>query len=195
LIYNYVSDVGGTEVEIDGSTVFSAIGSINEFGWYDFTLQFSSRQNVSSTGRFANSDGEIMDFDVGPIDISGNLFADLLATLTDPFYEAAGYENIFASFSGRTARESALESTVSKLRAKMAAGVDLTSREVSELVNMAMTASLHGDDVPDLGFLHLSASPGAPTQALPGGPHAVPEPSTLGMLLLCACFLTRRRRR
>ena len=193
LVYSYVSNTGGNEVQIDGSTVFNVVGSINQFGWYDFRYQFSSRQNVSSTGRFANSDGEAMDFDIGPIDISGNLFADLLATVTDPFYESAGYENIFATFSGRTSRENALESTVSKLRAKMAAGVNLTSEEVSRLVTMATTAQLHGDDVPNLGFLDVSFS-GDPESPVPTGPQAIPEPSTLGMLLLSGWLLARRRR-
>jgi hypothetical protein len=194
LIYNFVSDTGGTEVNIDGSQVFQVVGSINQFGWYDMRVQLSGRQTVTSTGRFANSDGEVMDFDVGPIDVSGNLFADLLATITDPFYQSAGFENIFASFSGRTARESALDSTVSKLRAKMAAGIDLTSAEVSRLVTLATTAQLHGDDVPALDFLNLSYGDDPQAQA-PVVQRAVPEPSTIGMLLLSTWWMTRRRRR
>ncbi|HUU83938.1 MAG TPA: PEP-CTERM sorting domain-containing protein [Phycisphaerae bacterium] len=194
LFYNFLSDTGGNQVQIDGSQILNVVGSVNAFGWYDFQFQYSSRQTASSTGRFANSDGDVMDYDIGPINISGNLFADLIATVTDPFYEAAGYENIFATFSGRTARENALDSTVSKLRAKMATGIDLTSEEVSRLMTMATTSSLHGDDVPGLGFLNLSYSDDPYNEVLVSR-NAVPEPATVAMLLLAGCCMAARRRR
>jgi len=194
LIYSYVNDIGANEVRVDGSTVFGVRGSINQFGWYDLRLQLSSRQTASSTGRFANTDGEIMDFDIGPIDVSGNLFADLLATITDPFFESAGYENIFASFSGRTARENALESTVSDLRAKAAAGRNLSKQEVSDLVTRALTADLHGDEVPDLSFLELSPADGVDRGAA-GVVQSVPEPATFVWLLPAAWWIGRRKRR
>jgi hypothetical protein len=194
LYYNYLSDIGANSVNIDGSAVFNATGSINQFGWYDMRFQLSSRQEVTSTGRYANSDGEYIDFDIGPIDVSGNLFADLLATITDPFYEAAGYENIFATFSGRTMRENALESTVSQAKAKMAAGKTLSKAEISELVRMAVEAEFHGDDVPDLSFLDVSIQADPAAMLIPE-PNRVPEPSTLLLLLVPACLLRRRRRR
>ena len=194
LFYTYVSDIGANEVRIDGSTVFAVDGSINQFGWYDLRFQFSSRQEASSEGRFANTDGTITDFDIGPIDISGNLFADLLANITDPLFEAGGYENIFASFSGRTRRENALESTVSGLRAKAAAGMNLSKREVSDLVTMAYSSQMHGDDVPDLSFLDLS--PAGELEEVPGGSgRSVPEPAMLGWGLAVCWWISRRRRR
>lgn len=193
LYYAFDSDVGSTGVQIAGSTVMTIDGSINQFGWYDLRLQGSNRMNATSTGRFANSDGETLDFDIGPIDVSGNLYADLLATMTDPLFENAGYENPFASFSGRTARENALESTVSGLRAKAAAGANVSRNEVAELVRMAAEADFHGDDVPSLSFLDdlYLDQPAAAPLAQPGPP--VPEPSSLVLLLVAACANLRRR--
>ncbi|MHC4234533.1 MAG: hypothetical protein ACYSUQ_05405 [Planctomycetota bacterium] len=193
LFYSYVDDLGASQLRVDGSTVFDVNGSINQFGWYDLQFQFSSRQTASNTGRFANTDGTMLDFDVGPIDVSGNIFADLLATVTDPFFESSGYENVFASFSGRTARENSLESTVSNLRAKAAAGMNLSEREVSDLVTMAMISQVHGDEVPDLSFLELSRATGA-DYTLQGVGRAVPEPSMLAFLLPAAWWISRRRR-
>lgn len=193
LAYIYESDVGSSAVRVDGSTVFDLSGSINQFGWYDFEFEWSSRQTSSSTGRFSDPDEQIMDFDIGPINVSGNLFADLLATMTDPLFESSGQENIFASFSGRTARENALESTVSKLRSKAAAGAKLSQREVADLVRMAAEARFHGDWVPSLDFLNqsdLAVVEASGTLV----PQAVPEPSTLVLLLVPAIFCIRRRR-
>ena len=192
LEYIYESDVGSSAVRVDGSTVFDLTGSINQFGWYDFEFEWSSRQTSSSTGRFSDPDEQIMDFDIGPINVSGNLFADLLATMTDPLFESSGQENIFASFSGRTARENALESTVSELRAKAAAGAKLSEREVADLVRMAAEARFHGDWVPSLGFLN---EPGFTVVEASGTlvSQGVPEPSTLVLLLVPAIFCIRRR--
>ncbi len=199
LFYSYTSDIGANRVQVDGSTVFNLGGSVNQFGWYDLTFQFSNRQTQNSIGRFTNPDGETIDFDIGPIDVSGNLFADLLATLTDPFYEAAGYENIFATFSGRTMREDSLESTVSQLQARLKSGENLTKQEVSDLVSRAMESRIRGDDVPDLSFLNMSGSYD-PVVAQPivlpqQAQRLVPEPSSLALLLIPACLLRRPRRR
>ncbi|MCH7813225.1 MAG: hypothetical protein IID40_04300 [Planctomycetes bacterium] len=194
LVYSYLADVGPQQVRVDGSTVLGVDGTINQFGWYDMRLQFSNRTDGTNSGRFSNTDGSTLDFDIGPIDISGNLYADLLAAITDPIFEASGFENVFASYSGRTARENALESTISSLRAKAAAGQNLTEREVSELVAMAMTAQAHGDDVPSLAFLdNLSLNEPAGPSSSVGQP--VPEPATLICLLLPAAWWVVRHRR
>jgi hypothetical protein len=190
--YSYVADVGSNRVQVVGSAVMGVNGSINQFGWYDMRVQMSSRQDIESSGRFANSDGEMIDFDIGPVDISGNIFADILAAITDPFFENSGTENIFAAFSGRTARENALESTVSQLESKSLAGKNLTSSEVSRLMTMVAEAQLRGDDVPDLGFLHLGDGE---TFSGSGIPQVAPEPSVLTMLLIPAVLLGSRRLR
>ena len=194
LLYTYESDVGSTAVRVDGSTVFNVDGSINQFGWYDFEFQLSSRQTASSTGRFANLDEEFIDYDIGPINVSGNIFADLLATMTDPFFASTGYENFFASFSGRTARGNALESTVSTLKAKAATGQNLSKREVAELVRMAAEARFHGDDMPSLDFLGQSAVQSVEITTT-YAPNIVPEPSSLLLLLVPAVAWLGRRPR
>lgn len=191
LVYSLISDVGGSDLNVTGSTVMDINGSINQFGWYDMRVNLSSRQSFTSSGRFANSDGENLDFDIGPIDVSGNIFADALATLTDPLFEAAGLENIFASFSGRTARESALKSTVSELQAKVFSGQSLSESEVNDLVRMAATSNFHGDAVPSLAFLDNAFLPQLETTTVPQ--RVAPEPSTLLLLLAPACLLRRRR--
>ncbi len=193
LLYNLQTDVGSTQVRLDGSTVFNVNGSINQFGWYDMQFQWSNRQTSSSDGRFANLEDELSDFDIGPINVSGNIFADLLASATDPLFEASGYENIFATFSGRTARENALESTVARLEEKAAAGLTLSRREVADLVRLAAESEVHGDDLPDMDFLADAHIRGG--NADQGRVRAaIPEPATLLLLAVPVVLLRRRRR-
>ncbi len=192
LLYSFVSDVGGTAVRIDGSSVVDASGSINQFGWYDMTLDVSSRQTYSSTGRFANSDGDNIDYDIGPVRVRGNIFADLLASLTDPLFEAAGAENFFGSFSGRTIEANALTSTVSGTRAKAAAGKFLSANEISMLVHMAAQPQA----VPGPSFfIDADSNPFAGRSDESSARNAIPEPATLALLLAPAALLRRRNLR
>jgi hypothetical protein len=98
LRYTLTSDTGNQILTIDGSLLVDATASINSFGYYDLQLNVSSRQTVTNDGRIDVETTE-HDFDLGPINLRGNLFADLLATLTDPIFTAMGVENPFAQFS------------------------------------------------------------------------------------------------
>jgi len=97
---NYIlnSDVGGQSTQIDGNLLMDADFSLNGFGFYDLNVTYSSRQNVNRDGRFAN-DSDTFDSDIGPITVSGNIYADGLALLTDPLFERSGRPNPFEDFS------------------------------------------------------------------------------------------------
>jgi hypothetical protein len=188
LEYTFTSDVGGQSTTITGSMELNATGSIDTFGFYDFRFDLSSRQSIDEEGRFRNTDGELVDFDVGPIDVSGNIFADLLGLLFDPFFESTGGTNIFASFSGRLQAEEEMNLAAKQAMAKMQAGVNLTPEEVSELVGHVLTVEALGGNGVDLSFLDLDVDQDL-AQAAP-----VPEPGTLCLLLVAIPLLYRRRR-
>lgn len=100
LTYALSFDSGTNTTNIDGNVLMDARFSINAFGSYDLRLQFSDRQTTTIDGRFDDNSPIDFNVDLGPVDIEGNIFADLLAVVTDPFFEATGTENIFAAFSG-----------------------------------------------------------------------------------------------
>ena len=77
-------DSGSQSSAITGSLFLDANLSMNGFGFYDFDFRYSSRQNVDREGRVTDSGGEF-DSDIGPINISGNIYADILALVTAPF--------------------------------------------------------------------------------------------------------------
>lgn len=93
LNYNLTTDTGPQTTTISGSTLVDGSFSINALGFYDLSLTSSSRNTVDREGRVTNSD--TIDSDLGPINVSGNVFADALVVLTDPLFEQSGNENPF----------------------------------------------------------------------------------------------------
>ena len=98
LAYSVVFDAGGQETNVFGTVYLDGNFSINGFGFYDLHLDYSSRQTIAGEGRFDN-DTQTNDFDLGPIDISGNIFADILAMIFEPLF--GDNPSPFDSFSGR----------------------------------------------------------------------------------------------
>lgn len=172
-VLNY--DVGGQQTQVSGSLVIDGDLKFNGFGFYDLSLSYSSRQNVVRDGRFANDEREF-DADLGPIVIRGNIFADALAIITDPFFDAAGQENPFESFSGRAKLADAMAVSIAELQNSLASG--LTPDDLGPAI-LKITA-------PDAGF--------APAIQPTAGAQVVPEPPVLILMLLCIPLLIARRR-
>ncbi len=97
LNYNFVSDTGPQSTTISGSTIIDGSFSVNALGFYDLTLTSSTRSTIDREGVVTESG--TLDSDVGPIAVSGNVFADALTILTDPLFEQTGNANPFAALS------------------------------------------------------------------------------------------------
>lgn len=167
---NQLSTIGGTLL-IDGDM------SINGFGFYDLTFTYSSRQDVTRDGRYAD-DLEASDFDVGPIHVRGNLFADALALVAAPFFETAGQSNPFMSFSGSAQLKQILEAESSAALARLAADGDVFSNDARATLSLADTVDRPAARV-GVGEAH----------------GVIPEPPVLLLLLLgIPAMLVRRPR-
>ena len=191
LIYTFSFDSGTNDTQIVGNLLFDVRGKINQFGSYDLRLQASNRQSTFIDGRFEEFATGNADFDIGPFDIEGNIVADFLATVTDPFFEAAGLENIFAEFSGRVFREQQAFDLVAALQAKVEAGGKLNEAELGQLTSVTFFANLLGDDVPDTSFLDANSIAISPNTI----PASVPEPASVLFLSVGLSLLVLRRRR
>ncbi|MCB9850808.1 MAG: PEP-CTERM sorting domain-containing protein [Phycisphaerales bacterium] len=194
--YTLTTDTGNQVTTITGSFLMNATASINQFGFYDVQLDVSSRQTTTQDGRFSN-EVSTDDFDIGPIDLRGNLYADLLAVVTDPIFQALGVDNIFAQFSASGQFASQLDAKVAALRAKSASGEMLTADEVAELSSVAAMAAAYGFEVPDISFLSTAeVERGLQTDDpfVVKQSQVIPEPSTLALLGLAIPALLRRRK-
>ena len=179
LNYLWDIDVGGQQSQIAGNLLVDGSLWVNKFGFYELDLEYSSRQTVTNEGRFANDETDY-DFDVGPVTIRGNIFADLLAVLTDPIFEATNSVNIFASFSGRAGVQKALKDAAEDALDRLAQGntFDIDNGLISPIA----LGVVRGDIDPSLPLTQ------AQTRAV------TPEPTVMLLMLLGAPLLVFRRR-
>ncbi len=180
LNYVFNTDVGGQAAQVTGALVIDSDLSINRFGFYDLTMTLSSRQDITQSGRFANDDQQ-SDLDIGPVNLSGNIFADILALMTDSFFEQGGFSNTFARFSGSNSLAAMLTDSSEAARLKFAPGSDTLSVDRAKLFSSS-SAGLLVDSYAPAGF--------------PNGTVAmiVPEPTVLLLLALGVPAVIGRRR-
>ncbi len=168
-VYNY--DPGSQSTLVTGNLFIDADFSINGLGFYDVDLTYSSRQTVERDGRFANDETN-NDFDLGPINVSGNIFADVLAAVTQPFFYKSGGTNPFASFSG------------SAKLAQLALDYQYEALAPSE-VTLAAAIGIAGVSGANPSEIPLGNVPAA---------NVVPEPTVLVLLLAGLPAILRRKR-
>ena len=183
LNYDLVFDVGAQRREVSGALLIDAGFSHKGLGFYDISLQVSSRQDVSDEGVFRTAEEEL-DFDIGPIHVRGNVFADALAIITEPFFEATGQVNIFETFSGRAQLLSLLSGSSDAALRLLAEGPDAIEDRIADFLDFdgrRLTLSLVDPNAPNSLRSLLSGS-------------AVPEPTVLVLMLLGIPALLRRRR-
>ncbi len=200
LTYKFVIDTGAQNFYAEGSVLINIDTSINMLGFYDQTLQISNRGVYGFEGWAAN-DEKSMDFDVGPIDVSGNIFLDILAALTEPFFNSMGQGNPFSKLSQMSAKSVQLLTESEALQARLAAGEQLTDQEIATMVNNSILAAFLGGRPSGDWSATLAALP----QDLGGATgttnlnnlesRAVPEPISLSLLAfgMLLCLPVRRR--
>jgi hypothetical protein len=192
LTYSLTADSGNQLMTINGSLLMDATAKVNSLGYYDLQLNVSSRQTITNEGR-VDQDPIEQDFDLGPINLRGNVFADLLASATDPIFQALGIPNIFAQFSASGQLGTSLLDAVAKAQAKLDAGASLSQDEFAYITSASAAAGALGLDVPDLSFLSDASFDGA-LSGKTAPLNVVPEPAGLLLLGLGSVALLRKRR-
>lgn len=169
LRYEFDLGFGPQATQVNGSVAMDVDFSMNRLGFYDLNMTYSGRQTRTTGGVQTGTD----DFDVGPIKISGNLYADALALLTDPLFDSAGQPNFFVQLSGNDALEAMLSGSTKNSN-------ELSSSTAKSIGEIAYRV------IPPLGIGHAgergTIPPGLSRLQQSGG--AVPEPAVLVLMLL-----------
>lgn len=190
LSYTLNSDIGAQSTQISGTMLADVDFSLNGLGFYDLSITYSSRQNVTKDGLLAN-DGTTNDFDLGPINISGNLFADALMILTDPFFGSAGRPNPFEPFSGRAQLSDILQASATDLQAALADGGDPGgAASTAKRFAVVQKGFGNGDTPPGNGYGQGNGNGGGYGNS---NGAAVPEPAVLMLMLLGIPAIVWRR--
>jgi hypothetical protein len=195
LSYQFKVNNGIQDLTATGSVLININSKINALGFYDESLQISNRGTFATDG-FGLVDSGTTDYDVGPINLSGNVFADAVAALTQPFFAATGTDNPFAKFSGRATKAAELTKTADALRARVQAGEVLSDQEMATLVNNTILAAVLGQQPTNHLFDNLLLPPdllAEPNSQSLRAAVDVPEPAGLGLLAAGLLLCLRRR--
>ena len=202
LSYTFDTFLGAQNITANGQMTVDNSGYINCLGFYNIQINVSNRGEYTTSGFGTDTnvigDHGTLDFDLGPINISGNVYLDALAVLTEPFFAATGQENLIRKISSHSAKPLSLVSAEDAIRAKIAAGQPLDEHEIESLIAMTMAGRLLGQQAPALDQILKELEASSDDRVVGPLPDLyatlVPEPTTCLFLLAGLLCLSRRRR-
>jgi hypothetical protein len=205
LDYRYDSFLMAQDVVIDGSILLDVNTYINQWGFYDVTLQASNRATVTAKDQEIADLFPELDFDIGPINLSGNIYVDALAVVTDPFFERFGMENPFARFNNGLAGVNLRSGGIEDLIARLQSGQLLSDTELAQVINNSVVATALGQEPSSNLFAKMIIPEGLfdtnlQTATVPETDRtltmAIPEPGMLALLAAAGAgyFIFPRRR-
>jgi len=183
LNYTVTINTGIQDFEWTGNALIDADGRMNAMGFYDFQFRFTNVGSHESDGVFVH-DEQVNDFDLGPIDVSGNVAFDMVAS----FMQAIGATNEATTpriISGSAQKQKEIDELFTRLEL----GETLSDDEMQFLVQQMFEAAFRADplgvlenglptEVPGFEALTLEFTPieGETASA------TIPEPGTLALL-------------
>lgn len=201
--YTATLNTGIQDLEWSGNIQFDASGTINILGFYDFDARIVNVGSFTADG-VALKDEQVTDFDTGPINLSGHIGMDLLASV----FQANGSElagavpRIFSAAAGK-------ERTADELVDAMRGGEKLTDEEVQFMIEQLFIQAFKNDPLgfimngppstlPGFDGLGLVLTPGSSDDE--NGNYVtdrseVPEPGTLLLLGTLTAFGLQIRKR
>jgi len=194
--YNISFNAGVQDFQWTGNALIDSEGRINILGFYDFELRVT---NVGSfeAGGILLEDEQVTDFDIGPIDISGNIMFDVAASIIRTIFAGPNTDEIGPRIVSGAAQKG---KTVDDLLRQMEAGEALTQEEVEFLIRETFVQAVLDDplgaivnglpttfdglDGVSLGLDTASVSDTQSSGVVPVQQSLVPEPGTLALLLM-----------
>jgi len=204
ITYNITVNTGVQDFTVNGDILMSSAGRMNALGFYDLQMRITNNGTYNADGVFL-TDEQNLDFDVGPINVSGNLAMDALAAVI----HQTG--NVLGAVPPRVASGAAQkEITLDEVIAKMEAGEQLTQEETQILVRESLMSAVLTDPLGTLvnglpsgetsveGLtVTFSPSDSAPPPAVANAGSVAPEPGTLLLVAIATgvgSYVVRRRR-
>jgi len=200
LRYNITVNTGVQDFTLSGNILLSSSGRLNALGFYDVNARLVNSGTYNANGVLV-ADQKVTDFDVGPINVSGNLVMDAVSALAATFSGNAisGIPTRVAS--GAAQKDRSLDDIIASLNA----GEELSPEDRLALIQQSLASAYAADPLGALlngvpsgqtgnDAVSVSFTPGENDPALNGA--AVPEPGTLVLVATAGLAMgwTRRRR-
>ncbi len=194
LNYDIRSQLGAQDAELLGTFSMGGNLELNPLGFYNLSLTMRNANSQFLLDGVLVKDSQPTNFDVGPINIQGNIFVDgALALLTALGFDTTALEANFP--------QSPIDRINDAIRASLqantrVAGTTADNPDVAALLMQAVVQR-DGSAANDLlTALASTATPGDPATAAQAVPGAiVPEPGTLLLVALGGALVAGGRRR
>jgi hypothetical protein len=190
LDYTLAGKTGAQDVLVTGTLDAQTNLEINQFGFYNLTLAVANTNSTTTVDGVIANDSEVSDFNIGPINVQGNIFVDafvgLLGTLGA---DTSG----LAALSPSSPIDRLNEAIQEQLRAtELVAGATFGAAQIGPRTQdgLLLGQAAYGPPAPSF---NPSLSPADAVSA--HGAGLAPEPSTMILLALGAGLMAVRRRR
>lgn len=188
LNYTLAGKTGAQDVVVSGTFDAQTNVEINQFGFYNITLAMSNTGSTTTVDGVVADGTENTDFNIGPINVQGNLFVDAVVGLLGTLgADTSGLEALSPSSPIDRINDAIQE----QLRAtELVAGATFSPQIGPNAPNGLLAGqTAYGPPAP-------SFRPNLSASAVDGeGGAVVPEPSTMVLLALGAGLMAFRRRR
>ena len=200
LQYNITVNTGVQDFSLSGNILLSSSGRLNALGFYDVNARLVNDGTYNADGVLLLDQKET-DFDLGPINVSGNIIMDAVSAVAAIFSGNAisGIPTRVAS--GAAQKDRSLDDIIASLNA----GEELSAEDRLALIQQSLASAYAADPLGALlngvpsgqtgnDAVSITFTSGESDGSLNGG--AVPEPGTLILVGSAALAMawTRRRR-
>ncbi|HVP10751.1 MAG TPA: PEP-CTERM sorting domain-containing protein [Phycisphaerae bacterium] len=200
LNYTVTVDTGVQDFSWTGNAFVDMHGNMNALGFYDFRMRITNVGDYTVDGAVVK-DEQVTDFDLGPINASGNVLMDLIGGV----WQATGAQTsaiVPRVLDDASQKDKRLDSLLARLRA----GEKLSDDDMQYITQSMIAAAFRADplgvmqnglpsEVP--GFEGLSLAFSQPTQGtdVPATTTSLtPEPGTLVLVASAAAVAAALRR-
>ena len=198
LQYNINSSPGAQTWAFSGSITSNVTGTINALGFYNLQVS-ASNTGTSRIDGYVLTDQQSTDFDIGPINVTGNIYVDLAASIVQALQNlptVSAVTDVPSNAAGK-----AKNADGSGVAAEAATAP--TDQQKAEMLAHALIQAMFRQTLSDLTsgeLLDLQSALGlTPEEANQGlaaaGYLSIPEPTTLALLAIPAIFMAARRRK
>lgn len=199
LLYNISSAPGGQTFTFSGSIVSNVTASIDALGFYNLQVS-ATNTGTSRLEGYVVTDQQSTDFDIGPINVTGNIYIDLAASLLQAIANTPLASSAVDVPSNATGREKNADGTPITIDP-----TGLTDQQMAEMLGHALIQAMFSQALSDLThneLLTLQSALGLTPEDAQKGLDAAgyanayaPEPSTIALLAAPAILVMFRRRK